>query len=90
MTLKELIGKGSYGQIYKAYASAQNKEYAVKMISSDADPDSLVSIEREIQIMLSCSHPNIVKCYSVEVVDEMVWIVMDYYSRGSLADIMAR
>jgi serine/threonine protein kinase len=33
-----MIGKGSYGHIYKAYASAQNKQYAVKIISSDCSP----------------------------------------------------
>lgn len=88
--LQELIGKGSYGQIYKAYSSAQQKHYAIKIISSDSDSDSLVNIEREIKILMSCNHPHIVKCHSVEIIDEMVWIVMDYYSRGSLADIMVK
>ena len=37
---------------------------------------------------MSTQHENIVKCHSVEVVDDEVWIVMDYCEAGSLADIM--
>ena len=37
---------------------------------------------------MSCNHPNIVKCHSVEIVEESVWIVMDYCKYGSLSDIM--
>jgi serine/threonine protein kinase len=60
------------------------------VISSDTEPDSLANIEREVQILLTCNHPNVVKCYGVEVVDESVWLIMDYYAKGSLADIMAK
>ena len=37
---------------------------------------------------MSCQHPNIIECFSVEVVDESVWIVMEYCELGSLSDIM--
>lgn len=73
-----MIGKGSYGEIYRAYSKAQNKYYAIKIISSDPDPDSYTNIEREIKILSSCNHGNIVKCHSVEIIDNSVWIVMDY------------
>lgn len=39
---------------------------------------------------MSTQHPNIVRCHSVEVVEDAVWIVMDYCEAGSLADVMSR
>lgn len=85
-----MIGKGSYGQIYKAVSVPSNRLYAVKVIASDSDADSLSKIEKEIRILMSTQHDNIVKCHSVEIVDESVWIVMDYCESGSLSDIMIR
>lgn len=39
---------------------------------------------------MSTEHENIVKCHSVEVVEDAVWIIMDYCEAGSLSDIMGR
>jgi len=38
--------------------------------------------------MNECNHPNIVKCYGVELFSSEVWIVMEYCESGSLADLM--
>ena len=39
---------------------------------------------------MSTQHQNIVKCHSVEVVEDEVWIIMDFCEAGSLADIMSK
>ena len=38
--------------------------------------------------MNDCNHPNIIKCYGVELYSSEVWIIMEYCENGSLADIM--
>ena len=42
-----------------------NQLYAIKILHCDQDSDSLEAIEKEIRILMSCQHPNIVKCHSV-------------------------
>jgi len=82
------LGKGSYGIVYKAENLETKQIVALKAIPLDGVEEN--DVQKEIDIMLKTTHPNIVKCYSYFKTDNKIWIEMEYCSGGSLLDIMAR
>lgn len=80
------IGKGSYGNVYKAMHKETLKSYALKQIPLDSDLNEIV---REISIMQQCTDsPFIVKYYGSYLKESDLWIVMEYCTAGSVADLM--
>ena len=45
-------------------------------------------LEGEIEILKSCTHPNVVGYYGTCKKDDELWILMDYCSLGSVKDLM--
>lgn len=79
------IGKGSYGNVYKAMHKQNKQPVAVKQIPIESD---LFEIMREISIMQQCDSQYIVKYYGSYFKDSDLWIVMEYCATGSVSDIM--
>ncbi len=57
-----LAGRGAYGTVWKAYDKVLLQHVAIKVIPLlDTDREELQAIQREIQFLAGCNHPNIVK-----------------------------
>jgi serine/threonine protein kinase len=87
LTLKHEIGKGAFGTVYKA--DYLGIDVAVKTISQggpNADPMEKTFAEREIAVLKSCRHPNVVAFIGVVENDkgEGLQIVLEYLSKGDL------
>ncbi len=86
-----LLGKGGMSYVFLARQETINREVALKIFQDD-DParldELLQRFDREAQIMASLSHPNILKVYDYGKDDEYVFIVMEYYTGGSLARLI--
>jgi serine/threonine protein kinase len=55
-------GRGAYGTVYKAQDTSSNEVVAIKIISlTENDLDDLKQIQKEIEYLADCNHPNIVK-----------------------------
>jgi serine/threonine kinase 4 len=61
---------------------------AAKVIPVEGQSCDLQAVEQEIQIMSSCSHPNVLKCLGVDLYPGEVWILLELCEGRSLADIM--
>lgn len=88
--LRKQIGKGGMGIVYKADDLSLERVIAIKVLSPDAVGDA-VSRERflqEAKAAAKLSHPNITTIYSIEEVDNMIFIVMEYVEGQTLFDIM--
>jgi serine/threonine-protein kinase 24/25/MST4 len=83
----ERIGKGTFGEVFKAVDGEEQKVVAVKVI--DGLTQDIDEIHREIRLLGRCQHhPNIVK-YRRTVVDRnRLWIVMDYCELGSVRQLV--
>jgi serine/threonine kinase 3 len=79
------IGKGSYGNVFKALHKETGQTVAIKQVPVESD---LQEIIKEISIMQQCDSPYIVKYYGSYFKDNDLWIVMEYCGAGSVSDIM--
>lgn len=75
--LLELMGQGSFAKVYKAYTSPTppsspltpsqckktNQLVAIKVIDIDSQEKNLRLLQREMEIITKCNHPNIMKLY---------------------------
>ncbi|XP_018331194.1 cyclin-dependent kinase 10 isoform X2 [Agrilus planipennis] len=87
------IGEGTYGIVYRAKDTTSDKIVALKKVRMDLERDGIpVSSLREIQVLLSCRHENIVHLKEVAVGRslESIFLVMEYCEQdlASLLDNM--
>ncbi|CAF3852125.1 unnamed protein product [Rotaria magnacalcarata] len=79
------IGKGSYGNVFKAKHRETGHFLAIKQIPVESD---LQEIVKEISIMKQCDSPYIVKYFGSYFKESDLWIVMEYCGAGSVSDII--
>ncbi|QSE81038.1 serine/threonine protein kinase [Rhodococcus koreensis] len=80
------IGRGGFGVVYRCEQEDLERTVAVKVLTSNLDPENLARFIREQRAMGRMSgHPNIVDIYQVGVTrTKRPFLVMPYHSRGSL------
>lgn len=79
--LLELIGEGTYGEVYSAKDKKLGHKVAVKIL--DNIPENIEEIEEEYLVLRDLSHPNIPKFVGIFlkrgsiVEDDQLWFVME-------------
>ena len=86
------LGTGAFGTVVLAKKKHSDKLYAIKSISKKNILRSQMGsqVKKEISIMKSLEHPNIVQIYEVLSSAEYLYIVMDFVSGGELYTKIAR
>ncbi|CAH8382544.1 unnamed protein product [Eruca vesicaria subsp. sativa] len=84
----ELIGRGSFGDVYKAFDSDLNKEVAIKVIDLEESEDEIEDIQKEISVLSQCRCPYITEYYGSYLHQTKLWIIMEYMAGGSVADLL--
>jgi serine/threonine protein kinase len=86
--LKELIGKGGFGTVYRAIDQNLDRVVALKILHSQlsVDTDFILRFQREAQVIAALEHPNIVPIFDLGVVEGRLFIAMKYLPGGSLAE----
>ncbi len=87
----ELVGKGGMGMVCTAYDPKLDRRIALKILR-DVDPTDTrrtttgrVRLVREARALARLSHPNIVSVHDVDVVDDRLYIAMEYLEGQSVA-----
>ncbi|KAL6634241.1 hypothetical protein ACP70R_026912 [Stipagrostis hirtigluma subsp. patula] len=89
LVLKEKIGAGSFGTVHRA--DWNDSDVAVKILmEQDFHPERLREFLREVAIMKSLRHPNIVLLMGAVTQPPNLSIVTEYLSRGSLYRLLHR
>ncbi|XP_056371114.1 germinal center kinase 1-like [Oenanthe melanoleuca] len=82
----EQIGQGAFGAVYKGLNRATGGEVAIKKMSiRDQNWERAVN---EILVLKGKKNPNIVHSLDSFLVDEDLWLVMEYMDGGTLQDIV--
>uniref|UniRef100_A0A2N9HCQ2 Receptor-like serine/threonine-protein kinase n=1 Tax=Fagus sylvatica TaxID=28930 RepID=A0A2N9HCQ2_FAGSY len=84
---KEVLGKGSFGLVYKGYVSEANKTIAVKRLEKVVEEG-----EREFRAEMTAigrtHHKNLVQLLGFCIEGSRKLLVYEYMSNGSLADFL--
>jgi WD40 repeat protein len=90
--LRDRIGKGGFGEVYRAYQPAVGREVAIKVIQPQYanDPDFIRRFEVEAQLVARLEHPYIVPLYDYWREPDGAYLVMRYLRAGSLRDALNR
>ncbi|KAJ4773024.1 Serine/threonine-protein kinase 4 [Rhynchospora pubera] len=84
----ELIGRGSFGEVYKGFDKELNKDVAIKVIDLEEAEDDVEDIQKEISVLSQCRSPYITDYYGSYLHQTKLWIVMEYMAGGSVADLL--
>ncbi|KAL8144112.1 hypothetical protein V2J09_017144 [Rumex salicifolius] len=84
----ELIGRGSFGDVYKGFDKELNRVVAIKVIDLDESEDEIEDIQKEIAVLSQCRSPYITEYYGSYLHETKLWIIMEYMAGGSVADLL--
>ena len=76
----EKLGQGGYGAVYLATHKQENKKYVAKKMEIGPNPSDLMEKLKEVNLLFSMKHPNIVpyKDYFVQQDKGLLVLVMEY------------
>ncbi|MBL8951359.1 MAG: tetratricopeptide repeat protein [Myxococcaceae bacterium] len=87
----ERLAEGGMGEVYAAYDPDLDRKVALKLLKSDfAGSDTAGELRmrmlREAQAMAKLSHPNVVTVHDVGLIDDQVFIAMEFVEGVTAAD----
>jgi len=91
-TLVRELGQGAMGQVYLATSISDGSHAAIKVMRACGAVSGVSQriFEREIGILRSLTHRNIVRFIDSGAADGRLYCVMEYCSRGSVQDLLTR
>ena len=83
------LGRGAFGRVYRAFDPNVNRYVAVKVLSSQSDPEMLNRFRDESKTAGKLDHENIVKVYDAELQDGVPYLVMELLD-GETLEVVIR
>ncbi|KAF7260023.1 hypothetical protein EG68_02752 [Paragonimus skrjabini miyazakii] len=81
------LGRGNFAQVKLAVHMTTGREVAIKMIDKTTlNENCRIKLSREIRVLKSLIHPNIVRLYEVIETTRNVYLVMEYAKNGEVFD----
>ncbi|XP_044060280.1 testis-specific serine/threonine-protein kinase 6 [Siniperca chuatsi] len=90
-TFKSNLGEGMYGKVVSAYSTRLKRRVAIKVIDQKKVNSSYLEkfLSREMEIIRSLNHPNIVKTLDIfESHTSKVYVVMELCVKGDLLKLI--
>ncbi|SCU95064.1 LAMI_0F00804g1_1 [Lachancea mirantina] len=86
--LKECVGRGSFGDVYRAIDKRTCEEVAIKIINLEESKDDIEILAQEIYFLSELKSEYVTRYLGTYVEDVCIWIVMEYCGGGSCSDIL--
>uniref|UniRef100_A0A7S0BPD9 Protein kinase domain-containing protein n=1 Tax=Rhodosorus marinus TaxID=101924 RepID=A0A7S0BPD9_9RHOD len=88
-TTGKLIGQGAYGKVFIGRNKQTDSDVAIKVVRKGSSKKEREYIIREVKILKSIAHPNIIKTHDVFEDSQKIYFVQEYVSGGELFDRIA-
>lgn len=87
-----LIGRGGMASVFRAQQLNIERDVAIKVIRGDlvGQQNFIERFEREAKLIAPLRHPHILKLFDYGQQGDMVYLVMEYMTGGTLADLIQR
>ena len=86
----EQIGAGGMGVVFAAYDPELDRRIALKILSHRAgDERARQRLQREAQAMARLAHPNVVTIFDVGLIEEQVYVAMEFVDGTTLRGWLA-
>lgn len=82
--LERLLGRGGFAEVYLGEHIHIPRQAAIKVLHTRLAEDAIANFRREAQIIAELQHPHIVTIFDFDLQENILFLVMDYYPRGSL------
>jgi serine/threonine-protein kinase len=86
--IRNEIGHGGMGKVYRAYDPVAQREVALKTILSSNDKATVKRFRREMEVMAKLSHPHIVQIYDTGDSEGTLYFTMELIEGQSLIHFM--
>jgi len=85
------IGEGGMSNVFLAERESDGAQVALKILNARPSDDKqlLQRFIQEAALISDIDHPNVVKIYDKGFTDEYAYIAMEYFTGGSLKDVIA-
>jgi len=80
------VGEGAAGEVFLATDARNGEKVAIKKMPLNSQNMKL--LVTEIGIMKTSNHPNIVKYFDSYLVNEQIWVVMEFMGSGCLTEVL--
>jgi eukaryotic-like serine/threonine-protein kinase len=89
-TITDIVGRGGYSIVYRAFHPDLNRPAAIKMLKHDLalNAEFLQSFRAEAQMIAGFNNENIVKIYDIEECYRTVFIIMELLEGRTLKDLI--
>jgi serine/threonine-protein kinase len=89
--LRQKIGSGGMGEVWRAWHPALNREIAVKILKpNETSAAAIARFEREVRATTELQHPNTVRVFDCGVTDDGLWFYAMELLQGQTLAEMAR
>ena len=90
LVVHEKIGRGSFGDVYRAWDPRLDREVALKLIPEDISAAAASPVVTEGRLLARVRHPNVMVVHGAERVEGRVGIWTEYIRGETLAGEIAR
>jgi TolB-like protein/Flp pilus assembly protein TadD/predicted Ser/Thr protein kinase len=86
----ERIGRGAFGEVFRAWDSRLDREVALKLLPADASSGEAhgTSIIEEGRLLARVRHPNVVTIYGAERIEGRIGLWMEFVKGRTLQQVL--
>ncbi|MGB3340114.1 MAG: UvrD-helicase domain-containing protein [bacterium] len=81
------LGGGRFGDVFLAHDTILDKNFALKI--SRMRKDEITMLKDEARLLASLDHPNIVRFYNIDFIENKFVLVMEFVKGNTLRDIIS-
>jgi eukaryotic-like serine/threonine-protein kinase len=88
LEVREEIGRGTFGTVYRAWDNRLEREVALKLLRASSPNDVASAVIKEGQLLARIRHHNVVIVHGADVFEDRVGIWMEFVSGRTLKAIL--